>query len=187
MLPKSKFREGYELSKANAIRIIDEAKYNFEKGFFATACYLGFLGIEEIGKAMLFLKYWDMDGISRDLWENEFKDHITKLHFVIRIIVRYIKDIWKRMPRIKPDKTSDVSENMFDRGIGKMHQLAKMWSVFVDFNFYSGKYIYPKDDYISYRIESYANMLFDTGAGYTEMALNALEFFERDTLQCLLR
>jgi AbiV family abortive infection protein len=88
--PLIDYNKGIMLSKENAKRLIDDAKMLFEAKKYPSAFYLAIQGIEEIGKALLFLKYKrEQKKITESQWEKVFMNHEKKLGEVYRAISKH--------------------------------------------------------------------------------------------------
>ena len=82
--------KGITFSIENARRIINDAKMLFEANRYSSALYLAIQGIEEIGKALLFLKYKrDQGSITKSQWDKIFCCHTEKLRAVQEAITKH--------------------------------------------------------------------------------------------------
>lgn len=86
------YDKGIRLSKENAERLIEDAKMLFESKKYPSAFYLAVIGIEEIGKALLLLKYKkEQKEITKTQWKNVFCFHQEKLRIVEKAITQHIR------------------------------------------------------------------------------------------------
>jgi len=89
--PLTNYDEGVKLSEDNARRLIEDPKILLKNERHHSAVYLAIQGIEEIGKALLFLKYKkDQKEITKTQWEKVFCDHRRKIREVQEKITKHI-------------------------------------------------------------------------------------------------
>jgi AbiV family abortive infection protein len=92
--PLTEYDDGIELSEENAKRLIEDSKILLENKRHHSAVYLAIQGIEEIGKALLFLKYKrEQKKITKTQWEKVFCKHERKISEVQEKISKHLTTV----------------------------------------------------------------------------------------------
>jgi AbiV family abortive infection protein len=92
--PLTKYDKGLRLSEENARRLIEDSQILLKNRRHHSAVYLAIQGIEEVGKALLFLKYKkDQKKITKTQWEKVFCDHKRKISEVQEKISRHLTTV----------------------------------------------------------------------------------------------
>ena len=84
-IPKKTYREAVALCLENSERLQETAKTCFKYKQYLASFLTGLASWEEIGKALIIVKYWDDDFIPKKKWDKELKVHEEK----IRVARRY--------------------------------------------------------------------------------------------------
>lgn len=139
------FHEGIELCEKNAKRLIEEADNTFRIGAHTAAFFLGYVAWEELGKAFLFLEYWEKDEISFNTWKNEFKDHIGKIHLAKQLTETYMS----MASVLHPGASVLIDQEYSNRAFNIRNA-----SLFVNYNFNTKKWESPIE--VSTKLRSWA-------------------------------
>lgn len=83
-IPKSTYEKAIILCKKNSERLHDISVKLFKKEQYLASFLIGLASWEEIGKALIVVKYWDRDFISQRIWKNELKSHKEKIKIARR-------------------------------------------------------------------------------------------------------
>lgn len=140
--PISDYDKGVTLSKENAERLIEDAKMLFEAKKYSSAFYLAVQGIEEIGKALLFLRYKrEQKKITKSQWEKVFMNHVTKLEEVQEAInkhatkTRFFEGFGKSKKYLPEEKVQKMI-------VGAI-KLDKEKFAYVEYDFHRQKWLTP--------------------------------------------
>jgi len=164
------YDRGLTLSEENAKRLIDDAKILFEEKRYLSAVYLAVQGIEEIGKALLFLKYKrEQKKITKSQWERVFMNHVKKLGEVQKAINEHCTKIsfHEGVGKSKKYYSKEKSQKMI---VGAL-KLDKEKFAYVDYDFLKQKWSTPmKLDMIDFE-----GVVKTIVYGYSQRAIYALE------------
>ena len=146
-LPLRDYEKGMTLSEENAKRLIDDAKILFREKRYPSALYLAVQGIEEIGKALLFLRSRrQKKGITKCQWKKEFCDHPRKLEEVEKAIARHVRKI-ESWEGFGPDLEAmrKIPEDEFQKDFVKWLKQDKDRLAYVDYDFTRIEFSSPCD------------------------------------------
>lgn len=168
--PISDYDKGIMLSKENAERLIEDARMLFEAKKYSSAFYLAVQGIEEIGKALLFLRYErEQKKITKSQWERVFMNHVKKLEEVQKAINKHCTKI--RFSEGVGKSKKYYSEEKVQKMIVGALKLDKEKFAYVEYDFHRQKWFTPlKPDVID--LEGVAKAIV---YGYPQRAIYALE------------
>ena len=168
--PISNYDKGITLSKENAERLFENAKMLFEAKKYSSASYLALQGIEEIGKALLFLEYKrEKKKITKSQWEKVFKDHTKKLEKVLEAITKHCTKI--RVSEGFGKSKKYLPENKVLKMMRRGLMQDKDEFAYIDYDFHRQKWLTPlKPDFID--LEGVVKAIV---YGYSQRAIYALE------------
>jgi len=142
-IPKKSYLEGLRLSQKNAERLFSKANELFNKKQILAAFLIGLAAYEEVGKALLILKYWDDESISKNQWDKWFKDHKKKLITATERMVIAFKKLHAEIDGIEVSaceldkKDTDMIHNLI---------IMRTGCLYVDYNNDSQRFIEPELD-----------------------------------------
>ena len=143
-IPKSNYNEGVKLCEVNAFESFTQAQTNLDNSKFREAYLLGFIALEEIGKALFILDEWDKPSISKNDWRKSrtFLNHISKL-------MRTRKSLIDDLILTFREQSSDIkSRNIHILG-WSVEEMKQLWLyrnrvMFVGYDFKTGQWESPK-------------------------------------------
>ena len=164
------YDKGLMLSEENARRLIEDAKILFEKKRYPSASYLAIQGIEEVGKALLFLRYKrEQKKITKSQWEKVFGQHEPKLNEVQKAITKHVGKV--RISEGFGTAKKYWSDDRVQKWTVGWLRRDKDDFAYVGYDFQNQKWLNPsKPDKIDYEGVVKAFVF-----GYTQRAIYALE------------
>lgn len=173
-LPLRDYEKGTTLSEENARRLIEDARRLFKEERYPSALYLAVQGIEEIGKALLFLQYKrEKKDITKCEWDRVFCNHPRKLEEVEKAIARHVRKIksWEGFgANLK--EIREIPEDEFQKDFARWLKRDKDRLAYVNYDFTRIKWSTPCDPDV---IGGSRDFLESVVYGYFEYAILALE------------
>jgi len=164
------YDKGLTLSEENARRLIDDAKILFEKKRYSSASYLAIQGMEEVGKALLLLRYKrEKKEITKSQWKNVFCQHKLKLDEVQKAITKHVGKfrVFEGFGTAKKYWSDDRVQEWLVKALKR----EKDDFAYVDYDFQNQKWLIPfKPDKIDFEGVVKAFVF-----SYTNSAIYALE------------
>lgn len=123
-IPKDQITDGYSLSLKNAKKLLKIAHDLFDRSEYAVCIFLAVIAIEELGKGIMLMQKRG-EGVTRNEWYNDFRNHLDKAIAAVNHIREFVPDDDTRQEKLA--KLDELEEYLRNHEITKLDSLYLNW------------------------------------------------------------